>query len=116
MLESLQSFTQSLPEWLQWFGVMVIGAIPFLEGFLATVTGIIVGVWPPIAIAAAIAGNMIAIFVCVLLADTIRSRFINDDHKGNEEKTQRLHVLFEKYGTPVSRSWVTSSSPATSLP
>ena len=46
MIETLQNFTQSLPEWARWAGVIVIAALPFVESYFGSAIGIIAGVHP----------------------------------------------------------------------
>ena len=44
---------ESLPAAVQWLGVMLLGAIPFVESCLGSIVGILAGVHPVIAIVAA---------------------------------------------------------------
>ena len=60
MQEALVDFTQSLPLWLQWAGVMLAAAIPFIESYFGTLIGVIAGVPLPITLLAAILGNVIS--------------------------------------------------------
>lgn len=53
MIDALQDFVESLPLLLQWVGVMLAGAIPFVESELSRVIGIVAGIYPPLAISAA---------------------------------------------------------------
>jgi hypothetical protein len=54
MLDALQNFTESLPPLLQWVGVILASAIPFIESYFGSVIGILAGVNPVVAILAAI--------------------------------------------------------------
>lgn len=66
MLEALQDFTLSLPEWARWAGVILISAIPFVESYLGSVIGIMAGIHPAVAIPAAVIGNTASMLLLVL--------------------------------------------------
>lgn len=74
MLQPLIDFTQGLPTWAQWLGVMLISAIPFVESYFGAAIGVLVGVPPLVAIAAAVLGNAISMLLVVLLGQTVRRR------------------------------------------
>lgn len=58
MIDALQEFTSSLPPLLQWLGVVVAGAIPFVESYFGSVVGVLAGLDPAIAVGAAVTGNV----------------------------------------------------------
>ena len=60
MFEGLQDFTAPLPPWLQWAGVMLAGAIPFVESHFRSVIGVIAGLAAPVAVVAAVLGNVVS--------------------------------------------------------
>ena len=43
MIDALQDFTASLPTVLQWVGVILAAAIPFIESYFGSVIGILAG-------------------------------------------------------------------------
>lgn len=102
MLEALQNFTESLPPVFQWLGVMLLGAIPFVESYLGSVVGVLVGLSPFVAIPAAIVGNIISMLAFVLAAHGVRSRVTRG--RGEEPvlspRRQKLKARFERYGVP----------------
>ncbi len=99
MIETLQEFTQSLPSALQWLGVMLLGAIPFVESYLGSIIGIFAGVHPVVAIAAAIIGNIVSMLAFVLSAHGIRARATRDrDAKELSPRRQKLKQRFDRYG------------------
>ncbi|MCT1514559.1 hypothetical protein [Dietzia cercidiphylli] len=97
MIESLQDFTGSLPTWLQWVGVMAAGAIPFIESYFGSVIGVIAGLPTPLAIAAAVVGNIATMLLLVLGAHAVRGRTARPDRE-RSPKRQRLRRTFDKYG------------------
>ena len=111
LFNNMQYFTAQLPELLQWFGVMVAGAIPFLEGYSAAVIGIVVGISPIVAVFAAILGNTCSMLVGAFGADWLRGRLHTDTEK-RQAKHEKLRSTYEKYGVPVvsliAEMWVPS--------
>ncbi|MFF0991580.1 hypothetical protein [Kocuria nitroreducens] len=97
MIETLQDFTTSLPPLLQWLGVMVAGAIPFVESYGGSVIGVIAGITPPVAILAAILGNIASMLALVLSADAIRNK-VARPKKEPSPRRQKLRRAFDKYG------------------
>lgn len=101
MFEPFIDFTQGLPTWAQWLGIMLISAIPFIESYFGSVIGVLIGVPPFIAIAAAIVGNGLSMVLVVLLGHAARRRVA----KGRPEaepspKRQRLKRTFDRFGVP----------------
>lgn len=99
MFVELQAFTESLPGALQWAGVILLGAIPFVESYLGSVIGILAGLSPFVAIPAAIIGNIVSMLAFVLAAHGVRGRVT----RGREEpvlspRRQRLKERFDRYG------------------
>lgn len=101
LIASLQDTIASLPEVLQWLGVLVAGAIPFVESYFGSVLGVLVGVHPAAAVTAAIIGNIISMLVFVLTAHGVRSRV-----RGGSDPAQlrpsraKLKARFDRYGVP----------------
>ncbi|MDD0859810.1 hypothetical protein NHF46_23200 [Arthrobacter alpinus] len=75
MIESMQSFTASLPPMLQWVGVLLVAAIPFVESYFGSVVGVVIGLNPVLAIGVAVVGNVLSMLVFVLSAHGVRVRF-----------------------------------------
>lgn len=120
LIESLQNFTQSLPETLQWLGVMLISAIPFVESYIGSVIGVIAGIPTPLAIAAAIVGNAVSMLVLVQLAHLGRSKATSGRQPQQElsRKKQRVKAMFERFGVPgvsLLGQWVLPSQITSSL-
>jgi uncharacterized membrane protein len=99
MIDALQDFTSNFPPLLQWVGVMVASAIPFVESYFGSVIGVLAGINPVVAVIAAIVGNVISMLIFVFSAHGVRSKVV----AGREEKEltprrQRLRGAFDKYG------------------
>lgn len=97
MLDTLQDLITSLPPLLQWLGVMLAGAVPFIESYGGAALGVVLGVAPPVAILAAIVGNVASMLVLVLGVEAVRSRVSRPD-KEPSPRRQKLRRAFDKYG------------------
>ena len=97
MIDALQEFTSSLPPLLQWLGVVVAGAIPFVESYFGSVVGVLAGLDPAIAVGAAVVGNVASMLALVLGAHGLRRRFAGDPREPSPRQ-QRLRRAFDKYG------------------
>lgn len=97
MIETLQNFTQSLPEWARWAGVILIAALPFVESYFGSTIGIIAGVNPAVAVLAAVIGNTASMLLLVFGAHKLRSRFAKREPK---RSTRRLRKMFDRWGVP----------------
>lgn len=99
MLDALRDFTTSLPEILQWLGVALAAAIPFVESYFGSVIGVLAGVHPALAIGAAVIGNVVSMLAFVLTASGVRSK-VKSGRPAKEETPRRrkLRERFDKYG------------------
>ncbi|WP_156761650.1 hypothetical protein [Microbacterium karelineae] len=99
MIESLQSFTESLPAALQWLGLILLGAIPFVESYFSSFIGVLTGINPFIAIAAGVVGNVVSMIAFVLSAHGIRAAATrNGTPKELSPRRQKIKARFDKYG------------------
>ena len=99
MIESLQSFAASLPTTLQWVGVLLIAAIPFVESYFASVVGVGIGLNPVLAIGVAVVGNVVSMLIFVLSAHGVRSKVsAGKTVKELSPRRQKLRTAFDKYG------------------
>ncbi|MGI9822160.1 hypothetical protein [Agromyces sp. Marseille-Q5079] len=76
MIDALQDFTASFPDFLQWLGVMIVAAIPFVESYFGAVIGVVIGLPPALAIAAAVIGNVISMLIFVFTAHGARTKAV----------------------------------------
>ena len=105
MSEALVDFTQSLPVWLQWAGVMLAAAIPFIESYFGTLIGVVAGVPLPIAVAAAVIGNTASMLAFVFAASAARQKVLARRAGGEElpePSPRRVKVkrMFDRFGVP----------------
>lgn len=99
MIDALQDFTAFLPPLLQWVGVMLAAAIPFVESYFGSVIGVLAGINPVVAIVAAIIGNVISMLAFVLSAHGVRSKVTaGKEPKEQKPRRERLRKAFDKYG------------------
>ncbi len=99
MFDALQDFTSSLPPLLQWVGVILASAIPFVESYGGSVIGVIAGVNPAIAIIAAIVGNVASMLIFVMSAHRVRVKVVAGRAPREEApRRQKLRKAFDKYG------------------
>lgn len=101
----LQAWALDLPESVQWLGIILISAIPFLESYGGGFVGVIAGMPLVAAVAAATLGNMISLVLVVYVAHWIRSAAMkkrNGQAVDEEKSTRRDKVkrLFDKFGVP----------------
>lgn len=96
MIESLQNFTAGLPAAFQWLGVILISAIPFVESYLGSAIGIVAGIPAPVAVLAAILGNVASMLLIVTLAHRVRGRVARPAEAS--PRKQKLKAAFDKYG------------------
>ena len=102
MIDALQDFTASMPDFLQWFGVMLVSAIPFVESYFGSIIGIVIGLPPAVAITVAIIGNVISMLVIVLSAHRVRTTVVagraQPDQPEESPRRAKLRRSFDRYG------------------
>lgn len=99
MIDSLQEFAASFPVWAQWFAIVLVSAIPFVESYFGSVIGVAIGLHPAIAIGAAVVGNVVSMIVFVAAAQAARRRKVGEE----EELTARrakVRKMFDRFGVP----------------
>lgn len=97
MIDHIQNFTNTLPDWLQWLGVVLAGAIPFIESYIGASIGIIAGLHPVVAVLAAVTGNFITMLALVTIAHRTRKRFTTQSDSPSPRQA-RLKRAFDRYG------------------
>lgn len=97
-MESLQEFITGLPLWLQWAGVIAVSTIPFVESYFGSVLGVVAGITPVVAIAAAIIGNVASMVAVVTGAHAVRRRVAGEPSATLSPRGQRLRRMFDRYG------------------
>ncbi|MGN6239392.1 MAG: hypothetical protein ACTHNI_06575 [Cellulosimicrobium cellulans] len=100
IVTGLQELTQGLPPLLRWVGVLLAGAIPYVEAEGAAILGVVAGVNPVVAIVAAVVGNAIALALVVWLIGAARSGVTRGRAAAQSAKQQRMRKVFDRYGVP----------------
>ena len=101
MIQNLQDWAQSFPDWLQWVAIFLIAAIPFVESYSGAFVGVAIGLHPAVAASAAISGNAVTVLIIIGVTSRIRQRI----HAGSGARTDsgrraKLRRLFERFGIP----------------
>lgn len=68
----LTSLVEGLDAWQQVLALVPVGAIPFIESYLGSMLGTIVGIHPLVAIPAAVLGNLLCTFGIIALTGRAR--------------------------------------------
>ncbi|MFB8228842.1 hypothetical protein [Cellulosimicrobium sp. NPDC055967] len=100
IITGLQELTQGLPPLLRWVGVLLAGAIPYVEAEGAAILGVVAGVNPVVAIVAAVVGNAIALALVVWLIGAARSGVTRGRTAERSPQRQRMRQVFDRYGVP----------------
>ncbi|GAA2460691.1 hypothetical protein [Agromyces soli] len=99
MIDALQDFAGSLPTYLQWLGVMLVAAVPFVESYFGSVVGVLIGLPPAVAIGVAVIGNVVSMLIFVLTAHGVRSKVVAGKEASEESpRREKLRRAFDKYG------------------
>lgn len=77
LISNFQEFIAQVPEIVQPFIIMLAGAIPFVEGEVASIIGILGGLHPIVAAVAAAIGNFLSVLVVVAVASRARTAVID---------------------------------------
>lgn len=77
LIANFQNLVAQVPEIVQPFIVMLAGAVPFIEGEVAAMIGIVGGLNPIVAAIAAAAGNFLCVLFVVLLTSRARTAVVN---------------------------------------
>lgn len=89
----------------QFLSVMVVAAIPFLEGYVAVPVGVAIGYPFLLALIAGIVGNWLSV-AAVIAASGNLQRWLQGRRRAKQggaassKRTQRASQLFSKYGVP----------------
>ena len=70
---TLTTWVAGLESWQQLGALVLISAIPFVESYTGSFLGVLVGINPGLAVAAAVVGNTISTFALIALAGGARS-------------------------------------------
>lgn len=99
MISSVQEWALSLPWFLHWVGILVLGAIPFVESYFGSVIGVLSGLSPFVAIPVAIGGNVVSMLAFVFGVHAVRGRVMRDrEQPPLSPRRQKVKERFDRYG------------------
>jgi len=96
-ITAIRDFVEATDAIWQWLAVMGVSAIPFIESYFGAAIGVLAGVPFPIALAAAVIGNWLSMFLLVIFGDKIRSTRKPKD-KPISARREKFKNMFNKYG------------------
>ncbi|MGP9538227.1 hypothetical protein ACT3SP_09445 [Brachybacterium sp. AOP43-C2-M15] len=105
----LTSFVEGLDAWQQVLALVPVGAIPFIESYLGSMLGTIVGIHPLVAIPAAVLGNLLCTFGIIALTGRARDAVTRGrgDARGVARAAdaesgfrKKVATSLDKYGVP----------------
>ncbi|KZE88377.1 small multidrug efflux protein [Microbacterium sp. TNHR37B] len=103
LIAGFQDLVAQLPGPLQPLGVMVAGAVPFIEGEGAAAIGVLGGVTPIVAAVAGATGNFVCVTLLVLLGAGVRTAVTAGRSKTARElspRRQKFQRALSRYGVP----------------
>lgn len=98
MIDAIQNFASTLPEGLHWLGILLISAIPFIDSYLGSVIGIVIGLPALVAVPLAIIGNIVSVSLVVAITSAIRSKAVGDGAKASSPRREKIRRAMDKYG------------------
>lgn len=101
MFQALQDFTESLPDVVQWAGVLAVAAIPLVESYIGSAIGVIAGINPVVAVLSAVIGNVISMCIFVLSAHKVRTKVTAGQVPAEVgPRKAKIRERMEKFGVP----------------
>lgn len=99
---TLAQFVAGLDSWQQILGLMLVGAIPFIESYLGSFLGTVIGINPFLAVPAAVIGNIICTFILIAIASRVRGAATRGREAQPEMSKRRKKVVanLERFGVP----------------
>ncbi|MFW2513473.1 hypothetical protein ACNI3K_06815 [Demequina sp. SO4-13] len=100
----LLEFVADLESWQQIGGLILVSAIPFIESYMGSFMGILVGLDPIVAVAIASVGNAITTFLLIAGAARARRAVINGRSGGATsvptKRRQKIEKYMDRFGVP----------------
>lgn len=104
LFAQLTTFVDGLDPWQQVLALIPAGAIPFIESYLGSFLGTVVGIHPALAVPAAVLGNLLATFAVIALSgrarDAVTSGRSNEATKKPSRFREKISAALDKYGVP----------------
>ncbi|WP_449283802.1 small multidrug efflux protein [Leucobacter sp.] len=102
LIDTFQDLVSRVPELVQPLIVALAGAVPFIEGEGAATIGIIGGIHPVLAVAAAIVGNFVCVALLVMLGSGARRAVVTRTRRGTPADSAAPAVAGSAPGSPVA--------------
>lgn len=100
----LTQFALGLDSWQQVAALVLAGAIPFIESYLGSFLGVLVGVQPMIAVPAAVLGNLLCTFVLIATTSRVRAAAIRSRSPESAAqptgRRQKVAKYLDRFGVP----------------
>ncbi|MBO1752544.1 hypothetical protein J4G33_12095 [Actinotalea sp. BY-33] len=100
----LLQFVGNLESWQQIGALLLVSAIPFIESYLGSFMGILVGMESIVAVAVASVGNAISTFLLIAGAGRARSAVVNGRQGAAaptpSKRRQKVAKYMERFGVP----------------
>ncbi|MCL3861100.1 hypothetical protein [Actinotalea sp. K2] len=100
----LLTFVGDLESWQQIGALLLVSAIPFIESYLGSFMGILVGIAPIVAVAVASVGNAISTFLLIAGAARARSAVMSGrasaDAAAPSKRRQKVAKYMDRFGVP----------------
>jgi hypothetical protein len=92
----------ALDAWQQVLALVLVGAVPFLESYLGSFLGTILGVNPFLAVPAAVLGNVACTFLLIAVAGRVRGAVTGSRREGAARAGRRGKIAkhLERFGVP----------------
>ncbi|WP_222194974.1 hypothetical protein [Modestobacter italicus] len=101
LIAQLTEFAAGLEQWQQLGALLLFGMIPFVESYLGSFIGIVVGVDPLLAVPAAVIGNIVATFLMIALAGGVRDAATRGrSGEPTSKRKRRVATYFQRLGVP----------------
>ena len=107
LVAGFQDAVAQVPEFVQPLIVAAAGAVPFIEGEGGAIVGVVGGLPPVVAGLAAAVGNMLCVFVVVVVAARARGAIVNraradvaTDEKPRSKGRERFQRWLVRFGVP----------------
>ncbi|MFD5821528.1 hypothetical protein [Nesterenkonia xinjiangensis] len=86
--------------WQQTLVMLAGGAIPFLESYVTSFVGVLVGMPAPLAVSAAVVGNVVCTLVLTFLTGGARSMATRGKEAQPSKRRQRVAKYMDRLGVP----------------
>lgn len=101
---ALTQFVLGLDSWQQVAALILVGAVPFIESYLGSFLGVLVGIDPFLAVPAAVLGNLLCTFLLITTANRVRTAATrNSRPESGRQPTgrrQKVAKYLDRFGVP----------------